>query len=251
MQRNDRPVKDTKTKEEKSRKTEHTVKAEKSAKADKSATAEKPVKAEKPAVADKPVKTDKPAKAEKKPVKPAPYPRLKEKYRKEVIPALKKEYSYKNIMEVPKVTKVVVNVGLGEATQNIKLLEAAQKELSTITGQKAVLTKAKKSIAGFKLRKGVPIGCKVTLRGVIMYEFLDRFISLALPRVRDFRGVSAKSFDGRGNYSIGIKEQFIFPEIEYDKVDVVHGLDLTICTTANTDKECKSLLAYMGVPFRK
>lgn len=245
MQRNDRPVKDTKRKEEKAHKAEHAVKAEKSAKADKPATAEKSVKV------DKPVKTDNPAKAEKKPVKPAPYPRLKEKYRKEVVPALIKDYSYKNVMQVPKVTKVVVNVGLGEATQNIKLLEAAQKELSTITGQKAVLTKAKKSIAGFKLRKGVPIGCKVTLRGVIMYEFLDRFISLALPRVRDFRGVSVKSFDGRGNYSIGIKEQFIFPEIEYDKVDAVHGLDLTICTTANTDKECRSLLAYMGVPFRK
>jgi large subunit ribosomal protein L5 len=245
MQRNDRPVKDTKHKEEKAHKAEHPVKVEKAVKADKSAKAGKPV------TADKPVKTDKPVKAEKKPVKPAPYPRLKEKYYKEVVPALTKDYSYKNVMQVPKVTKVVVNVGLGEATQNIKLLEAAQKELSAITGQKAVQTKAKKSIAGFKLRQGMPIGCKVTLRGVIMYEFLDRFISLALPRVRDFRGVSAKSFDGRGNYSIGIKEQFIFPEIEYDKVDAVHGLDLTICTTANTDKECRSLLAYMGMPFRK
>lgn len=244
MQRDDRIVKDNKTKEETARKAEHAVKAEKSAKT------KKPVKADKLAVSDN-VKADKPVRAEKKPVKPAPYPRLKEKYSKEVVPALKKEYAYKNIMEVPKVTKVVVNVGLGEATQNIKLLEAAQREFSAITGQKAVQTKAKKSIAGFKLRKGMPIGCKVTLRSAIMYEFLDRFINLALPRVRDFRGVSSKSFDGRGNYSIGIKEQFIFPEIEYDKVDVVHGLDLTICTTAKTNKECKSLLAYMGMPFRK
>lgn len=251
MQGNDRPVKDTtKHKEEKVQKAAHAAKAGKSAKADKPAATE-PVKTEKPAAADKSLKADKPAKAEKKPVKPAPHPRLKEKYKKEIIPALKKEHSYKNIMEVPKVTKVVVNVGLGEATQNIKLLEAAQKELSAITGQKAVQTKAKKSIAGFKLRKGMPIGCKVTLRGAVMYEFLDRFINLALPRVRDFRGVSAKSFDGRGNYSIGIKEQIIFPEIEYDKVDAVHGLDLTICTTAKTDKECRSLLVYMGMPFRK
>ncbi|HBG93039.1 MAG: 50S ribosomal protein L5 [Nitrospirae bacterium RIFOXYB2_FULL_43_5] len=177
--------------------------------------------------------------------------RLKAKYSKEILPALKKEFAYKNVMQVPKVEKVVLNVGLGEAIQNIKLLEAAQKELGIITGQKAVITKAKKSIATFKLRQGMPIGCKVTLRGNIMYEFLDRFISLALPRVRDFKGVSAKSFDGKGNYSVGIKEQFIFPEIEYDKVESVHGLDITICTTAKTDKESKALLAHMGMPFRK
>lgn len=178
-------------------------------------------------------------------------PRLKTKYLKEVVPALMKEFSYSNVMQVPKVEKVILNVGLGEAIQNIKLLEAAQKELSIITGQKAVITKAKKSIASFKLRKDMPIGCKVTLRGTRMYEFLDRFINLALPRVRDFKGVSGKSFDGRGNYSIGVKEQFMFPEIEYDKVEFVHGLDVTICTTAKTDKEGRALLLQMGMPFRK
>lgn len=178
-------------------------------------------------------------------------PRLKERYRDEVVPLLMKEFSYKNVMQVPRVKKVVINVGLGEAIQNIKLLDAAQKELSMITGQKAVPTKAKKSIAGFKLRKGMPIGCKVTLRGDRMYEFLDRFISVALPRIRDFKGVSGKSFDGKGNYSIGIKEQFIFPEIDYDKVEMVHGMDITICTSAKTDAEAKALLAHMGMPFRK
>jgi large subunit ribosomal protein L5 len=177
-------------------------------------------------------------------------PRLKEKYLKEVIPVMMKEFSYKNVMEVPKVQKVVLNVGLGEAIQNIKLLDAAQKELSLITGQKAVVTKAKKSIASFKLRKGVPIGCKVTLRGNMMYEFLDRLIGLAIPRIRDFKGVSGRSFDGRGNYSLGFKEQFIFPEIDYDKVEMVHGIDVTICTTAKTDRESKSLLSYLGMPFR-
>jgi large subunit ribosomal protein L5 len=153
-------------------------------------------------------------------------------------------------MEVPKVQKVVLNVGLGEAIQNIKLLDAAQKELSIITGQKAVVTKAKKSIAAFKLREGMPIGCKVTLRGDMMYEFLDRLISLSLPRIRDFRGISGKSFDGRGNYSLGLKEQFMFPEVDYDKVEMVHGLDITFCTTAKTDKESKALLRYLGMPFR-
>ncbi len=177
-------------------------------------------------------------------------PRLKEKYLKEIIPSMMKEYSYKNIMEVPKVQKIVLNVGLGEAIQNIKLLDAAQKELSTISGQKAVVTKAKKSIAAFKLRKGVPIGCKVTLRGNMMYEFLDRLISIALPRIRDFKGIPSKSFDGRGNYSLGLKEQFIFPEIEYDKVEMVHGLDVVFCTTAKTDKESKALLRYFGMPFK-
>jgi large subunit ribosomal protein L5 len=161
-----------------------------------------------------------------------------------------KEFAYENIMEVPKVQKVVLNVGLGEAIQNIKLLDAAQKELSMITGQKAVVTKAKKSIAAFKLRQGVPIGCKVTLRGNNMYEFLDRLISVALPRIRDFKGVPGKSFDGRGNYSLGLKEQFIFPEIEYDKVEMVHGLDVVFCTSAKTDKESKALLRFMGMPFR-
>jgi large subunit ribosomal protein L5 len=177
-------------------------------------------------------------------------PRLKEKYLKEIIPAMMKECAYKNIMEVPKVQKVVLNVGIGEAIQNIKLLDAAQKELSFITGQKAVVTKAKKSIASFKLRKGMPIGCKVTLRGNRMYEFLDRLISIALPRIRDFKGVSGKSFDGKGNYALGLKEQFIFPEIDYDKVEMVHGLDVIICTTAETDKEGNALLRYFGIPFR-
>jgi large subunit ribosomal protein L5 len=177
-------------------------------------------------------------------------PRFKEKYLKEVVVNMMKEFAYKNIMEVPKIQKVVLNVGLGEAIQNIKLLDAAQKELSMITGQKAVVTKAKKSIAAFKLRQGVPIGCKVTLRGNNMYEFLDRLISVALPRIRDFKGVPGKSFDGRGNYSLGLKEQFIFPEIEYDKVEMVHGLDVVFCTSAKTDKESKALLRFMGMPFR-
>ena len=175
---------------------------------------------------------------------------MKETYVKEVIPNMMKEFSYKNVMEVPKVEKVVLNVGLGEAIQNIKLLDAAQKELSIIAGQKPVVTKAKKSIASFKLRKGVPIGCKVTLRGDRMYEFLDRLISIALPRIRDFKGISGKSFDGRGNYSLGLKEQFIFPEIDYDKVEMVHGLDITICTTAKSDKESKALLRRLGMPFK-
>ncbi len=177
-------------------------------------------------------------------------PRLKEKYIKEIIPAMMKEFSYKNVMQVPKIQKVVLNVGLGEAIQNIKLLDAAQKELAAITGQKSVVTKAKKSIATFKLRQGMPIGCKVTLRGNTMYEFLDRLISVALPGIRDFRGISGKSFDGRGNYALGIREQFIFPEIDYDKVEMVHGLDIVMCTSAGTDKESKALLRMLGIPFR-
>jgi len=177
-------------------------------------------------------------------------PRLKEKYANEIIPAMMKEFSYGNIMQVPKMEKIVLNVGLGEAIQNIKLLEAAQKELGKITGQKAVITKAKKSIATFKLREGMPIGCKVTLRANSMYEFLDRLISIALPSIRDFRGISGKSFDGRGNYALGIREQFIFPEIDYDKVEMVHGLDIVMCTSAKTDKESKALLRMFGIPFR-
>ena len=177
-------------------------------------------------------------------------PRLKEKYATAIIPAMMKDFSYGNIMEVPKIQKIVLNVGLGEAIQNIKLLEAAQKELAAITGQKAVVCKAKKSIATFKLRKDMPIGCKVTLRGATMYEFLDRLISVALPRIRDFRGISGKSFDGRGNYALGLREQFIFPEIDYDKVEMVHGLDVIICTSAKTDKESKALLRHFGIPFR-
>jgi len=176
-------------------------------------------------------------------------PRLKKRYRDEVVPALMKEFSYSNIMEVPRVQKVVLNVGLGEAVQNIKLLDSVQKELASISGQRPVQTRAKKSIATFKLRKGVPIGCMVTLRGDRMYEFLDRLINLALPRIRDFKGVSGKAFDGRGNYALGLKEQFIFPEIDYDKVEIVHGLDVIICTTAKTDAEGKALLSNFGMPF--
>ncbi len=177
--------------------------------------------------------------------------RLLEKYKKEVVPSMMKEFSYKNIMQVPKLQKIIVHVTLGEATQNIKLLDAAERELAAITGQKPIITKSKKAIAGFKLKKGVPLGCKVTLRGVRMFEFLDRLISVALPRIRDFRGLSSRSFDGRGNYSFGLKEQYIFPEIDYDKVEMVHGLDITLCTTAKTDNECKALLRELGIPFRR
>lgn len=178
-------------------------------------------------------------------------PRLKDRYTKEIVPVLMKEFSYTSIMQVPKLTKVVVHVTLGEATQNIKVLDAAERELAVITGQKPLMTKSKRAIAGFKLKQGVPLGCKVTLRGERMYEFLDRLISMALPRIRDFRGLSAKSFDGRGNYSFGLKEQFIFPEIDYDKVEMVHGLDIAVCSTAKTDKECRELLRLIGIPFRK
>jgi large subunit ribosomal protein L5 len=177
-------------------------------------------------------------------------PRLKEKYTGTALPAMMKEFSYKSVMQAPKVDKVVLNVGLGEAIQNIKLLDSIQRELTSISGQKAVITRAKKSIAAFKLRKGMPIGCTVTLRGDMMYAFLDKFISLALPRIRDFRGVSPKSFDGKGNYALGVKEQFIFPEVDYDKVEIVHGMDVIICTTAKTDDEGRALLRHLGMPFR-
>jgi len=176
--------------------------------------------------------------------------RLKEKYKTEIVPALQKDFSYKSVMQVPKVKSIVLNVGMGSASQDIKTLEAAVREISVITGQAAVTTKAKKSIAGFKLREGVPVGCKVTLRGDRMYNFLDRFISLALPRIRDFRGISPKAFDGRGNYSLGIQEQIIFPEIEYDKVVSMHGMNVVIVTTAKTNEEGKALLKYLGMPFK-
>ncbi len=176
--------------------------------------------------------------------------RLKDKYIKEIVPALIKEFSYRNVMQVPKLKSVVLNVGMGEAIQNIKLLDAAVKEIATIAGQNPVITRAKKSIAGFKLREGMPVGCKVTLRGVRMYEFLDKFISLALPRIRDFKGISEKSFDGRGNYAFGIKEQIIFPEIDYDKVQSIYGMDLIITTSAKTNEEGKALIKYLGMPFR-
>ena len=175
--------------------------------------------------------------------------RLKEQYDNEIVEALTKKFEYKNVMEVPKLVKIVVNMGVGEARENAKVLEAAVHDLETITGQKAVQTKAKKSIANFKLREGMPIGCKVTLRGEKMYEFADRLINLALPRVRDFRGVNANAFDGRGNYALGIKEQLIFPEIEYDKIDKVRGMDIIFVTTAKTDEEARELLRLMGMPF--
>ena len=177
--------------------------------------------------------------------------RLKEQYQNEIIDAMIKKFGYKNIMEVPKLDKIVVNMGVGEAKENAKLLEAAIKDMEAITGQKAVATKAKNSIANFKIREGMAIGCKTTLRGEKMYEFMDRLINLALPRVRDFRGVSADSFDGRGNYALGIKEQLIFPEIEYDKVDKVRGMDIIFVTTAKTDEEARELLTQFNMPFAK
>lgn len=180
-----------------------------------------------------------------------PTPRLKQRYHDVVVPALMKEFSYKNPMQAPKLVKVVLNAGMGEAISNAKALDHAADELGRITGQRPVITRAKKSIATFKLREGMPIGCMVTLRRERMYEFLDRFISAALPRIRDFKGVSSKSFDGRGNYTLGIKEQVIFPEIEFDKVESVHGLDIVIVTTAKTDEEGRALLGHLGMPYRK
>ena len=177
--------------------------------------------------------------------------RLKDQYNNEIVDALIKKFGYKNRMQVPKLDKIVVNMGVGEAKENAKVLEAAVKDLETITGQKAILTKAKNSIANFKIREGMPIGCKVTLRGERMYEFLDRLVNLALPRVRDFRGVNPNAFDGRGNYALGIKEQLIFPEIEYDKVDKVRGMDIIFVTTANTDEEARELLTLFGMPYKK
>ncbi|MFW9603746.1 MAG: 50S ribosomal protein L5 [Trichlorobacter sp.] len=176
--------------------------------------------------------------------------RLKDLYTNEVVAKLRDEFKYKNIMEVPKIEKVVINMGLGEAIQNIKILDSAASELGKITGQKAVVTKAKKSIASFKLREGMPIGCMVTLRRDRMYEFLDRLMNVSLPRVRDFKGVSGKAFDGQGNYTLGIKEQLIFPEINYDEIDKIKGLNVTIVTSAKNDEEGKALLKYMGMPFR-
>ncbi|MCL5058843.1 MAG: 50S ribosomal protein L5 [Actinobacteria bacterium] len=176
--------------------------------------------------------------------------RLKEKYQNEVIKAMMEKFNYNNIMQVPKLEKVVVNVGVGEAIQNSKALDATVSDITIITGQRPVITKAKKSIAAFKLREGMKIGCKVTLRGDRMYHFVDKLFNIALPRVRDFRGVSPKSFDGRGNYSMGVKEQLIFPEIEYDKIDKVRGMDIIFVTTANTDEEARELLKLMGMPFR-
>lgn len=177
--------------------------------------------------------------------------RYREMYKNEVVDAMTKKFGYKNIMEVPKLEKIVINMGVGEAKENAKILDSAVRDLETIAGQKAVLTKAKNSVANFKIRAGMPIGCKVTLRGEKMYEFLDRLVNLALPRVRDFRGVNANSFDGRGNYALGIKEQLIFPEIEYDKVDKVRGMDVIFVTTAKTDEEARELLTLFNMPFQK
>ncbi|MDR9755177.1 MAG: 50S ribosomal protein L5 [Thermacetogeniaceae bacterium] len=176
---------------------------------------------------------------------------LKEHYRSEVIPQLMKKFNYKSVMEVPKLEKVVVNMGVGEAVQNPKALEAAVNDMQVITGQKPIITTATKSIAAFKLRAGMKIGCKVTLRGDRMYDFVEKLINIVLPRVRDFRGVSPKSFDGRGNYTLGLREQVIFPEIDYDKIDKVRGMDITVVTTAKTDEEARELLRLMGMPFRE
>ena len=178
-------------------------------------------------------------------------PRLKTKYHNEVVPAMKQEFAYRNAMQVPRLEKVVINFGLGEATQNPKVIERTVEQLTAIAGQKPVVTRSRKSIANFKLRENLPIGVKVTLRRERMYEFLDRLISIALPRVRDFRGVSAKGFDGRGNFTAGLKEQIIFPEISYDQVDKVRGMNITVVTTAKTDAESRALLAHLGMPFRK
>jgi large subunit ribosomal protein L5 len=177
--------------------------------------------------------------------------RLKEIYKEKVAPALQKEFGYKNPMQVPQISKIVVNMGCGEASQNSKLIEGALADMTAITGQKPVITRARKSIANFKLRDGMPVGCRVTLRGDRMWEFLDRLVNIALPRIRDFKGVSPKAFDGRGNYTLGVREQIIFPEIEYDKVDKVRGMDITICTTANTNEEGRALLREFSMPFRK
>lgn len=177
-------------------------------------------------------------------------PRLKDKYRNDVVQAMMQKFSYKNVMQVPKLEKVIINMGLGEAIQNSKIIDAAVGDLMIITGQKPVVTKAKKSIAAFKLREGMSVGAKVTLRGERMYEFVDKLFNIALPRVRDFRGISPKSFDGRGNYSMGVREQLIFPEIEYDKIDKVRGMDIIFVTSAKTDEEARELLKLMGMPFR-
>ena len=194
-------------------------------------------------------KEAKPA-AKPKAAQNGPPPRLRDLYRNEVVPRMMKEFSYANPMQVPRVERVVLNVGMGEAIQDVKLLDSAVAELALITGQKPVVTRAKKAIAGFKVRQGMPIGAKVTLRGSRMYEFLDRLLNIGLPRIRDFRGVSPKAFDGRGNYTFGLKEQLTFPEIKYDDVAAIHGMDITIVTSAQRNDEAKSLLAHLGMPFR-
>lgn len=177
--------------------------------------------------------------------------RIKEIYKKEVLPKLIKDFSYSNVMQAPRLEKIVLNMGLGEGSKDAKIIDAALKDMTAIAGQKPVVTRAKKSIAAFKLREGMPIGCMVTLRGARMYEFYDRFVNFSMPRIRDFQGISDKSFDGRGNYTVGIKEQIIFPEIEYDKIDKIRGMNVTLNTSARTDDEAKALLKYLGMPFRQ
>ena len=181
----------------------------------------------------------------------ATLPRMKERYREEVVPEMMQEFGYRNVLEVPRIEKIVLNIGLGEAVANARALDAAAGDLATISGQKPVVTRAKKSVAAFRLRKGMPIGTMVTLRGNRMYEFLDRLVGTALPRIRDFRGLSPRSFDGRGNYTMGLREQLVFPEIEYDKIDRVRGMEVSIVTTAKTDEEARRLLALLGLPFRE
>ena len=180
-----------------------------------------------------------------------PEPRMKTRYREEIVPALVKEFGYRNVMEVPRITKIAINIGLGEAIQNSKALEAAAGDMAIVTGQKAVITKAKRSVAHFKLREGMPIGVMTTLRGERMWDFLDRLINIVLPRQRDFQGVSTDAFDGRGNYSLGLREQLVFPEINYDKVDKIRGMEITIVTTARSDEEARRLLALMNMPFKR
>lgn len=184
-------------------------------------------------------------------IQPVPPPRLKTRYQEEIVPAMMKEFNYRNVMQVPRVTKIAVNIGLGEALQNSKAIEAATGDLAIITGQKPVVTKARKSIAIYKLREGMPIGAMVTLRGNRMWDFLDRIISIVLPRQRDFQGISPDSFDGRGNYSLGLREQLVFPEIDYDKIDKIRGMEITVVTTANSDEEARRLLALMDMPFKR
>lgn len=218
--------------------------------APKKAAAAKSEKAKKPAKAEKETKAVKSSKSGKA-AGPTVIPNVRKLYLEEVVPSLQKEFNYKSYMQIPKVEKVIISAGVGEAINNKKLMEAAVNEMSIITGQKAVKTKARKSIAGFKIREGMEIGVKVTLRGSKMYEFLDRLINVALPRVKDFRGVNPKAFDGKGNYSLGIKEQIIFPEIDYDKIEQVSGLNVAIVTTAETDDEARSMLKQLGMPFSK
>ncbi len=217
----------------------------------KKAAAKAPKAAAKAKASSPEAKKDEAAASKKSAPEQIPVPRLKKRYHDVALPALMKEFQYKNPMQAPKLVKVVLNMGMGEAITNAKALEFAAEEMAKISGQRPVITKAKKSIATFKLREGMSIGCMVTLRRERMYEFLDRFISAALPRIRDFKGISSKSFDGRGNYSIGIKEQVIFPEIEIDKVDSIHGMDIVIVTTAKTDEEGRALLGHLGMPYRK